>query len=198
MFKSWKKFRKSKIYEYSEVIIVAVVLALIIRTFVVQAYKIPSSSMVPTLQVGDHLFVSKFIYGTKIPFIDKIIWKFSKPKRKDIIVFKCPRDLDKDFIKRVIGLPGDKVMIKQKIVYINDKPIDEPYTIKAPPLPMAMYSIRDNWEEPIIVPKNNYFVLGDNRDSSYDSRFWEYLKKDLIKGKALCIYWPPNRIKIIK
>lgn len=194
----WKKICKSKIYEYAEVIVVAVVLALVIRTFVVQAYKIPSSSMVPTLQVGDHLFVSKFLYGTKIPFTEKIIWKFKEPQRKDIIVFKCPQDLDKDFIKRVIGLPGDKIMIKQKVVYVNDIPIDEPYAIKTIPSFTDIDSIRDNWKEYRVVPKDNFFVLGDNRDSSYDSRFWDYLRRDLIKGKALCIYWPPNRIRILK
>lgn len=198
MPKSWKKIRKSKVYEYAEVVVVAVVLALIIRTFVVQAYKIPSGSMIPTLQIGDHLFVSKFFYGTKVPLTKKMIWKFKEPKRKDIIVFKCPKDPDKDFIKRVIGIPGDKIVIKQKTVYVNDKPIKEPYVIKSIPSSINVDSIRDNWEEPLVVPKDNYFVMGDNRDSSYDSRFWGFLYRDAIKGKALCIYWPPNRIRIIE
>lgn len=198
MYKLWKKIRKSKVYEYAEVVVVAVVLALIIRTFIVQAYKIPSGSMIPTLQIGDHLFVSKFFYGTKVPFTKEIIWRFREPKRKDIIVFKCPNDPDKDFIKRVIGVPGDKIMVKQKTVYINDKPIEEPYVIKSIPSSININSIRDNWKEFQVVPKDNYFVMGDNRDASYDSRFWGPLPRDLIKGKALCIYWPPNRIRIIK
>ncbi|MBU0600429.1 signal peptidase I [bacterium] len=195
---TWKKFRQSKIYEYLEVIVIALSLALVIRTFVIQAYKIPSGSMIPTLQVGDHLFVSKFAYGIKIPFTEKKILKFKSPQRKDIIVFKCPVDPSKDFIKRMIGLSKEEIMIKEKKVYINQKSIEEPYVIKSISSFKNIYSIRDNWEEPLIVPKNKYFVMGDNRDSSYDSRFWGFLSEEMIKGKALFIYWPPNRISLIR
>ncbi|MDI6704344.1 MAG: signal peptidase I [bacterium] len=189
---------KSKIYEYIEVVVTAFILAMIVRTFVIQAFKIPSRSMVPTLRVGDHLFVCKFIYGIPIPFTDKKVFEFHSPKRGDIIVFKCPTDLKKDYIKRVIGLPGDEIMIRNKQVYINGKPIKEPYKIHSSLRTFLADSPRDNWKEPKKVPKDCYFMLGDNRDDSTDSRFWGFLEKRLIKGKAIFIYWPPNRIEIIR
>jgi len=189
---------KSKIYELIfEVIIPALILALIIRTFVIQAFKIPSESMVPTLQVGDHLFVLKFAYGLPIPFTNKKIFEWNSPKRGDIIVFRYPEDPKRDFIKRTIGLPGEKILIRHKQVYINGKALDEPYKIHTD-VSHNEQSPRDNWEKSLIVPPNTYFMMGDNRDSSLDSRFWGPLHKDLIKGKAFIIYWPPWRIGLIK
>ncbi len=184
--------------EWSEALIVAVILALIIRTFLFQAFKIPSGSMLDTLLIGDHLLVNKFIYGTKIPFIDGRYLKIRNPERGDVIVFEFPGDKDKpffekrDFIKRVIGLPGDLIEVKAKQVYING----EPYTIPAErhkdqEIIPAVASPRD-FTGPVKVPENSYFVMGDNRDYSFDSRFWGYVNKTKIKGKAIIKYWSWN------
>ncbi|MEW6607523.1 MAG: signal peptidase I [bacterium] len=189
---------KSKIYEFIfEVIIPALILALIIRTFVIQAFKIPSESMVPTLQIGDHLFVLKFAYGLPIPLTNKKIFEWNSPKRGEIIVFRYPEDPKRDFIKRVIGLPGEELLIKHKQVYINGELLKEPYKIHTDISSLEQFP-RDNWGKSIIIPSNSYFMMGDNRDSSLDSRFWNCLPKELIKGKAFIIYWPPWRIGLIK
>ena len=181
--------KKSTFREYFEAFIIAIILALFIRTFIIQAFKIPSQSMVPTLRVGDHLLVNKFIYGVKLPFLRKTIIPISTPKRGDIIVFIYPEDRSKDFIKRVMGLPGEKVEVKGQKVFINDKPIEDPY---------GYYTRSKELEEnfgsmgrfnPYVVEKGHYFVLGDNRDNSKDSRFWGTVPSELIKGKALIIYW---------
>jgi signal peptidase I len=214
-----RKEKRSKLREWIEVLISALIIALLIRTFVIEAFRIPTSSMEPTLLgdrfyrdlpslsknpllrwlqlhtylVGDHLFVCKFIYGIPIPFVDNHILEFHSPKRFDVIVFKNPRE-GRTFIKRVIGLPGEEIMIKNRKVYINGEPLDDRY---------AYYSdsyLRpyDNWQSPLIIPKDHYFVMGDNRNNSSDSRSWGFLPKDLIKGKALFIYWPPHRIGLIR
>jgi signal peptidase I len=194
------KKRKLNFKEFIlEVIIPALILALFIRTFVVQAFKIPSESMVPTLQVGDHLFVCKFSYGINIPFINKKIFEWASPKRGDIVVFRYPENPKRDFIKRVIGLPDEEIHIINKEVYINGVHLIEEYKIHndfytSP----AKFSPRDNWEKPIKIPKDCVFVMGDNRDSSLDSRFWGPLNRNMIKGKAIFIYWPPWRIGFIK
>lgn len=192
--------RKGKCREFIvDVIIPALLLALLIRTFVVQAFKIPSESMVPTLQIGDHLFVCKFSYGIKIPFIDKTIFKWNSPKRGEIIVFRYPEDPKRDFIKRVIGLTGESFQVVNKAIYINGNHLIEPYKIHNDFYPSAtQFSPRDNWEKSKLILPNKVFVMGDNRDSSLDSRFWGQLDIDMIKGKAIFIYWPPWRIGIIK
>lgn len=188
-----KTYSKSTTRECIEAIIIAFLLAFFIRAFVVQAFKIPSGSMKPTLLVGDHILVSKFMYGIKIPFVEKDLVRFSDPARQDIIVFRYPVDPSKDFIKRVIGLPGDKVRIEDKKVYVNDKLLNEPYAVHSDKriLPSNV-SPRDNMAT-IIVPPNNLFVMGDNRDESYDSRFWKFVDMGEIKGKAFIIYWSWNR-----
>jgi len=181
--------KKSTFREYFEAFIIAIILALFIRTFIIQAFKIPSQSMVPTLRVGDHLLVNKFIYGVKLPFLRKTIIPVSTPKRGDIIVFIYPEDRSKDFIKRVMGLPGEKIEVKEQKVFINDKPIEDPhgYYTRSKELDESFGSVgRFN---PYVVEKGHYFVLGDNRDNSKDSRFWGTVPSDLIKGKALIIYW---------
>ncbi|MGC2424385.1 MAG: signal peptidase I [Nitrospirota bacterium] len=180
---------KSVFREYAEAIIIAAVLALFIRTFVVQAFKIPSGSMKNTLLVGDHLLVNKFLYGTHIPLTNTILMKIRDPKRGDIIVFKYPEDETKDFIKRVIGTPGDVVQIISKKVYINGNPIPEPYTVYRDNeiLPRSMEA-RDNFG-PIYVPPHKYFMMGDNRDRSHDSRFWGFVDESKIIGKAMILYW---------
>ncbi len=178
-----------KVREYAESLIIALVIALFIRAFFIQAFKIPSSSMVPTLLVGDHLLVNKFIYGTHIPFTDKVIWRIKHPKRGDIIVFKCPVEPDKYYIKRVIGEPGDVVEVKDKVVYINGKKMNDPW---GKHYDSTIYSRdmnpRDNFG-PYKVPEKSYFVMGDNRDSSFDSRFWGPVEYKYLRGKPLIIYF---------
>ena len=180
---------KSKLRENVEAIIIAIILALFIRTFVVQAFKIPSGSMKPTLQIGDHILVNKFIYGVKIPYIGKTIIPVTNPDHGDIIVFRYPEDPDKDFIKRVIGVPGDTVEIKNKKVYVNQIPIAHDFGVHTDSRILeGSISHRDNFG-PVTVPPDSYFVMGDNRDNSYDSRFWGFVSQRAIKGKAFIIYW---------
>jgi len=168
---------KSVFREYAEAIVIALVLALVIRTFIVQAFKIPSGSMLPTLQIGDHILVNKFIY------------RFASPRRGDVIVFKYPKDESRDFIKRTIGLPNDKVEIRNRRVFINDQPINEPYAVHSDPnVQEGSISPRDFFG-PVVVPPGEYFMMGDNRDFSMDSRFWGFLDQDKIRGKAFLIYW---------
>jgi signal peptidase I len=181
--------KKSVIREYAEAIVIAVILALFIRTFVVQAFKIPSGSMEPTLLVGDHILVNKFIYGIELPFTDIRLFSIHHPERGDIIVFVYPVEPDKDFIKRVIGLPGDTVEIRNKQVYINGKLLNDSYAVHVENTMFpANVQPRDNFG-PIRVPAGKYFVMGDNRDRSYDSRFWGFVDAGAIKGKAFIIYW---------
>lgn len=183
------KGKKSLIREYTEALFLAILMALFIRAFIVQAYKIPSGSMIPTLEIGDHILVSKFTYGIKIPYTDRFLISIGKPKKNDVIVFKYPEDESKDFIKRVIGLPGDIIEIKDKVVYINGKSFDEPYVVHRDPSNFPReYQPRDNLD-PIIVPQDSYFMMGDNRDQSLDSRFWGFVKLNKIKGKAFGVYW---------
>ncbi|NOY13219.1 MAG: signal peptidase I [Deltaproteobacteria bacterium] len=190
--------KKSWYREWSEALVVAVILALIIRTFLFQAFKIPSGSMLDTLLIGDHLLVNKFIYGTHLPFTDDAYLKIRDPQRGDVIVFEFPGDENKsyfqrrDFIKRVIGTPGDVVQVKAKQVYING----EPYTIpqerhKDNQIIPAIAGPRD-FTRQIKVPADSYFVMGDNRDYSFDSRFWGFVNKSKIKGLAFIKYWSWN------
>ncbi|NQT55851.1 MAG: signal peptidase I [Desulfobacteraceae bacterium] len=187
--------KKSVIREYAEAAAIAVILALFIRTFAVQAFKIPSGSMEPTLVVGDHILVNKFLYGIKIPFINKTIIPISKPQRDDVIVFIYPVDKSKDFIKRVIGLPGDKIEIIDHKVYINGKRFADTHGFysshgKNPQNPLSKTNFG-----PITVPENHLFVMGDNRDHSYDSRFWGFVPLKSVKGKAFIIYWSWPHLK---
>ncbi len=193
-----EKKKKGIVREYAEAFATAIILALIIRAFIIQAFKIPSGSMEPTLLVGDHILVNKFIYGTHIPFTDDVVLPVRAPKRDDVIVFEYPKDESIDFIKRLIGLPGDKVQIINKQVYINGKALDEPYAYHGDPevLP-GNESPRDNFG-PVVVPKGEYFMMGDNRDFSNDSRFWGFVKRDLILGQAEILYfsWNPKTLHI--
>lgn len=180
---------KEKILDWAQTIITALILALVIRTFVVQAFKIPSGSMEPTLLIGDQILVNKFIYGVKIPFIKKKILAFKKPRRGDVIVFTYPEDRSKDFIKRVIGVEGDRIEIIDKKIYINGKSFNDPWgNYEDPEIRSGSFDKRDNFG-PYVVPRNHVFVMGDNRDRSYDSRFWGPVNIDEIKGKAFLIYW---------
>jgi len=181
--------QKSRVREYVEAFVIAIVLALFVRTFVVQAFKIPSGSMIPTLLIGDHILVNKFVYGIKLPFTNTTVIPISRPDRDDIIVFKYPQDETKDFIKRVIGLPGDRVEVRHRQVYINDQPLTEPYAVHQDGVTSEM-EVRPRDEfGPVTVPTDSYFVMGDNRDHSLDSRFWGFVKAEKIKGRAFLIYW---------
>ncbi|MBI4587749.1 MAG: signal peptidase I [Candidatus Rokubacteria bacterium] len=182
-----KKKRKSLVREYVEAIVIAILLALVIRTFVVQAFTIPSGSMVPTLLVGDYILVNKFIYGAEIPFTNLRLPGIRQPQRGDIIVFKYPWDEKRDFIKRVIALAGEEVTVRGRTVYVNGKSLDESYAVysNSPPHSGVEYG-------PVVVPSDSYFMMGDNRDNSQDSRYWGFLKRDKIRGKAFIIYWSWN------
>lgn len=182
------KRKKSLLWEYVEAIITALILALLIRTFVVQAFKIPSGSMIPTLLIGDHILVNKFLYGTQIPFTDKKILIFGGPEKGDIIVFKYPENPTKDFIKRVIATEGDTIEEKNKVVYVNGEPVTETYAYHYDPTMHSGSDPRDTFGQ-IRVPKDKIFVMGDNRDHSYDSRFWGFVDEKEVKGKAFIIYW---------
>ena len=191
------KDKKRLIKEYAEAIITALLLALIIRAYIIQAFKIPSGSMIPTLVIGDHILVTKFIYGTKIPFSDKSILVFKQPGKGDIIVFKYPEDPKKDFIKRVVAAGGDTLEERNKIIYVNGKEVTEPYAYHGDSFVRPRGDPRDNFG-PLIVPENKVFVMGDNRDQSFDSRYWGFVDIKAIKGKALIIYWswdPGNRLR---
>ena len=184
---------KSKLREYVEAILLAIVIAFFIRTFVIQAYKIPSGSMKPTLLIGDHILVSKFNYGVKLPFVRSTLIPVGSPKRGDIVVFIYPEDRSKDFIKRLVGLPGDTVEVRDKQILLNGQPWKETHGVHSDSLviPGAVQP-RDNFG-PVKVPEGSLFVMGDNRDESYDSRFWGFVDMKDVLGKALIIYWSWNQ-----
>ncbi len=184
---------KSKLREYTEAIIIAVVIAFFIRTFIIQAFKIPSGSMKPTLQIGDHILVTKFSYGVKIPLLRKTLFSVGDPKRGDVIVFIYPEDRSKDFVKRVVGISGDTLEIKNKKIYLNGLPYSDGHGVYTDDMiiPGAAQP-RDNFG-PVTVPTGSLFVMGDNRDQSYDSRFWGFVDKRDVLGKALIIYWSWNK-----
>ena len=204
-----KRKKKSQLRETVEAIVVAFLIAIVIRTFVIQAFKIPSGSMIPTLLIGDHLLVNKFLLGTPVdvPFTDIHLFMMPglrKPQRGDVVVFKYPEDPTRDFIKRVIGVEGDVVESKDKVLYVNSSRRVEPYVQHVNndlirPVGKCVYEdaagdppngsdCRDNFG-PLTVPKGKVFVMGDNRDQSYDSRFWRFVDIPRIKGKAIILYW---------
>src|SRR5438270_8545262 len=191
-----ESFKKSTLREYFESIVIAVILALFIRTFVVQAFKIPTGPMEENLLIGDHLLVNKFILAPAATGLERTLLPVGTIKRDDVIVFKYPEEPDRDFIKRVIGLPGETVELKAKKVYVNGTALDEPYVhfLEAPSTSVSPHNevtssdVRERYG-PVTVPANQYFVMGDNRDNSQDSRYWGFLPRDLVKGKAVVIYW---------
>lgn len=184
-----RKKGKSAFREYAESIVFALLLALFIRSFIVQAFKIPSGSMIPTLQVGDHILVNKLSYGIRSPFWDSYILNFKKPQRGDVVVFIFPEDRSKDFIKRVVGVEGDMVEIRGKKVYINNRHTEDIHAhFEGDPPERGAFNVRDDYG-PRQVPENHIFVMGDNRDRSYDSRYWGYVSLDDVKGRAFLIYW---------
>jgi len=187
--------KKSALREWVESIIIAFILAMFIRTFIIQAFKIPTGSMRPTLLEGDLILVNKFIYGAKVPFTHLRLPDVRKPKRGDVIVFIYPDNPKKDFIKRLVAFEGESVEIKEGTVYINDKPL------LTPEFSRRYYYNRGEFAQAgikITVPKDSFFVLGDNSASSQDSRYWGFVPGENILGKAILIYWPPRRIRIIR
>ncbi len=181
--------QKSFIREYGEALFIALILALVIRALVVQAFSIPSGSMIPTLLVGDYLLVNKFSYGIRNPFSNKVLISTWSPQRGDVAVFIFPQDPSKDYIKRVIGLPGDRVQIINKKVYVNGELFTVPQVRFADNTVIPFnQSTRDNFG-PVVVPKDSYFFMGDNRDQSYDGRFWGFVPMDALRGKAVIIYF---------
>ena len=170
--------KKSTVREYAESLISALVLALIVLTFIGRAFEIPSSSMFPTLQIGDRIFVNRFVY------------RFSVPKRGDIAVFVYPEDKKKDFVKRIVGLPGETVQIREGHILINGKPVSNP----SPIVSNTYYGAGYYGTQQVRVPEKAYFVLGDNSGNSKDSRYWGFVPSKNLKGKAFAIYWPPRRI----
>jgi len=191
-----KNYPKSQLREWVESILIAAVLALLIRTFVVQAFKIPSGSMIPTFQVGDRIFVNKFIYGVRIPFTDIRLPAVRQPNRGDIIVFVSPEDPKKDFVKRLIALGGETVEIKDGKIFIDGKQLEEPSSIKS----IYYYNGGAYGKDfqKITVPKDSYFALGDNSASSRDSRYWGFVPKKNLIGNVIFVYWPPYRMKVMK
>ena len=180
---------KSTFREYAEAIGMALLLALFIRTFIVQAFKIPSGSMIPTLQIGDHILVNKLAYGIRVPLWGHYLVDFGKVQRGDVIVFIFPEDRSKDFIKRVVGVAGDAVEIRGKKIYINGQQVEDRYAhFEGDDLQNILPASRDDYG-PTKVPENHLFVMGDNRDRSYDSRFWGFVNLDDVRGKAFLIYW---------
>jgi signal peptidase I len=200
----------SSVLEYVESLLVTVLLALFGTTFIVQAFKIPSQSMEPTLLVGDHLLVNKFVFEGRGAWYGKFL-PYRPVRRGDIIVFKFPYDDHPHYVKRVIGLPGDRLRIINQHVYVNGEPLDEPYVVHDPlgadsfgddfP-PTSRHFIesglRPEWaarlfdyvdSSSLVVPPNRYFVMGDNRDRSWDSRYWGFVNRDAIMGRPLVIYW---------
>ena len=187
-------FKKSVVREYFETIVIAVVLALFMRTFVVQAFKIPTGSMEPNLLVGDHLLVNKFVFAPTLSSVERALLPVTDIRRGDIVVFKYPVDPERDFIKRVIGLSGETIELREHRIHVNGQAIEEPYAHYLPrPAGAASREITsDDVRErygPVVVPAGSVFVMGDNRDNSEDSRYWGFLPKENIKGKALMIYW---------
>ena len=186
-------FQKSTVREYFESIVVAVILALFVRTFVFQAFKIPTGSMKPNLLVGDHLLVNKFIFAPTATPLERMLMPMRAIRRGDVLVFKFPEEPDRDFIKRVIGLPGDTLELKNTTILINGKALDEPYAHFLFP-PASEGEMADQLDlrrkyGPVTVPAEHYFMMGDNRDDSQDSRYWGFMPQSYVKGRALFIYW---------
>ncbi|MGB7296866.1 MAG: signal peptidase I [Candidatus Aminicenantales bacterium] len=195
MAKEKKPREKSLVREYFELIAETAVFVFFVMTFVVQAFQIPTGSMEPTLLIGDFLLVNKLVYSDPVTFLEKAVLPRRDIHRHDIVVFKYPKELNKDFVKRIIALEGEKVEIKDKQVYINDQPIPEDYKVHNDSQVFnkdGFYhyddAIRDNYG-PVVVPPGHCFVMGDNRDNSMDSRYWSFLPMSYIKGKPWVIYF---------
>jgi signal peptidase I len=188
-------FRKSTAREYFESICVAVILALFVRTFVVQAFKIPTGSMENNLLIGDHLLVNKFVFAPTLSRAEDVLLPIDPIRRGDVLVFKYPEDPERDFIKRVIGLPGETIELKDKKVYVNGTALEEPYVHFLFPFDASSAELTEGSVDvrrsygPVTVPAAHYFMMGDNRDNSQDSRYWGFMPREYVKGKALFVYF---------
>ncbi|MDR0826557.1 MAG: signal peptidase I [Desulfovibrio sp.] len=180
--------------EYVKILVAALIIAVLLRSFIIQPFIIPSESMINTLQVGDRLFVNKFSYGIHLPFVVKEIFSTGEPELGDIVVFPFPQNKSEDYIKRVVGIPGDKLEMRDKKLFRNGLPLEEPYAIHTG---RDIDPYRDNFL-PKTVPPGKVFVLGDNRDNSRDSRYWGFVDKDEIHGRAFIIYWSSINLTDIK
>lgn len=185
--------RKTKWREYGESLLIALIIAIIVRSFFLQAFKIPSSSMEPTLLIGDHLLVNRLSYVVKVPFTDIVLFHLGSPERGDVVVFRYPLERDKDFIKRVIATEGETVEIRDKVIFVNGKRIDDPWGHFLDKSIVPSYIAPKDNLGPIRVPKDSLFVMGDNRDRSADSRFWGFVHRDDLVGEALILYFSWNR-----
>jgi signal peptidase I len=185
-------FQKSTAREYFESIVVAVILALFIRTFVVQAFKIPTGSMEPNLLVGDHLLVNKFVFAPTVSGLERTLLPMRPIVRGDVVVFKFPEDPERDFIKRIVGLPGETIEVRGTQVLVNGTAVAQPFAHfllpHDPAAPLGEGDPREHYG-PVTVPAGHYFAMGDNRDNSQDSRYWGFLPGHYVKGRALMIYW---------
>ena len=190
-----RKNHGSTTREWVESFVVALILALFIRTFIIQAFKIPTGSMRMTLIEGDRILVNKLAYGAKVPGIKWRLPGYSKPKRGDVVVFTYPEDHKRDFIKRLIALGGETVEIRNGLIYINGVVIDDPVIRNTYYYNRGAYGVEN---QKTVVPEDSYFVLGDNSGSSKDSRYWGFVPKELMIGKAQVIYWTLNRLRFIK
>jgi len=184
---------KSKYREYAEALIIAAIIAFFVRSFFIQAFKIPSSSMEPTLLIGDHLLVNRLSYVVKVPFTDIVLLNIGSPERGDVVVFRYPVDRTKDFIKRVIATEGETIEIRDKVIYVNGKQIKDPWGVYLDTNILPAYIAPKDNLRPTKVPKDSYFVMGDNRDRSLDSRFWGFVRKDDLVGRALILYFSWDR-----
>jgi signal peptidase I len=195
----YKLDKKNVIRDWVEPAYEAMIIATILRIFVIQAFAIPTPSMENTLMVGEHPMAIKFSYGLYNPLDQKMYFDFNKPKRGDVVIFRDPTGKTTSmWIKRCMGLPGDVMEMKDKQLYINGQKMDEPYVVhKDMRIFPAYFQPRDTFG-PITVPQGSYFMMGDNRDQSYDSRFWGALPFNKIRGKAFIVYWPLNKLKVIK
>jgi len=184
--------KKSVTREYFESLVIAVILALFVRTWVFQAFKIPTGSMEHNLLIGDHLIVNKMVFAPEAARLERVIMPSRDIRRGEVIVFKYPKEPERDFVKRVIGLPGDRLEVHRKTVFINGQPIQEPYVqyLEQPSSSGALKTddVREEYG-PVTVPPDQYFMMGDNRDNSEDSRYWGFMPKSYVKGKALFIYY---------
>jgi signal peptidase I len=181
-------FRKSTAREYFESIVIAVILALFVRTWVVQAFKIPSGSMEQNLLIGDHLLVNKFVHAPTVSELERTLLPIGEVQRGDVLVFKYPEDPTRDFIKRTIGLPGETIELRQSRVFIDGQPIEEPYLDLMRPGGKVAADIRGEFG-PRVVPDGHLFMMGDNRGDSQDSRYWGPLPIEYVKGRAFVLYW---------
>jgi signal peptidase I len=186
-----------QVKEWVESILIALVIALVIQTFLVQAFKIPSGSMIPTFRIGDRIFVNKFLYSARVPFVN---WRLpildiKEPKRGDIIVFASPEDPKKDFVKRLVAFGGEKVEIKDGKILINGHALEDSHFNSVYYYNAGNYGAAG---KAVKVPLNSYFALGDNSANSRDSRYWGFVPKKNLVGRAMLIYWPLGRVKLIK